>query len=151
VPYRCLLPQDLDNLLVPVCLSCTHVGWGTLRLEPVWMHVGESAGHAAALALELGTLPGLLPVPRLQRRLVERGAMLSFFNEFDMATQEPWVPAIQYLGARGYFATYNAHPADLLDETTAADWSRRSGVTMGAGQQRGEACMRIYEAIAPAA
>lgn len=34
IPYRCLLPLDIDNLLVPVCLSCTHVGWGTLRLEP---------------------------------------------------------------------------------------------------------------------
>jgi hypothetical protein len=50
VPYRCLLPQGVDNLLVPVCLSSTHVGWGSIRLEPVWMHTGESAGFAAAQA-----------------------------------------------------------------------------------------------------
>jgi hypothetical protein len=35
VPYRSLLPVELDNLLVPVALSASHVGWGSIRLEPV--------------------------------------------------------------------------------------------------------------------
>ena len=50
VPYRSLLPRDLDNVLVPVCLSATHVAWGAIRLEPVFMQTGEAAGLAAALA-----------------------------------------------------------------------------------------------------
>ena len=50
IPYRALLPQGVDNLLVPVCLSATHVAWGAVRLEPVWMQTGEAAGFAAALA-----------------------------------------------------------------------------------------------------
>jgi hypothetical protein len=146
VPYRCLLPQDVDNLLVPVCLSSTHVGWGTLRLEPVWMHVGESAGHAIALAQELGVPPADVPVERLQRRLAERGVMLTFFNEFDMGTDEPWVPAVQYLGTRGLFTSYDARPLDPLDQATAAEWSRLAGIDVPVGTSRAEACRLIYEA-----
>lgn len=123
VPWRCLLPPEHDNLLVPVCLSSTHVGWGTIRLEPTWMHVSESAGCAAALAVREGIAPAALKVPRLQRHLVENGIMLSFFNEFDMATREPWVPAVQFLGAKWFFASYDARPAEPLDARTAALWA----------------------------
>jgi hypothetical protein len=153
VPYRCVLPQDLDNLLVPVAMSCTHVGWGTLRLEPTWMHAGESAGHAVALAQELGVAPAAVPVEHLQRRLVEHGVMLGFFNEFDMSTDEPWVPAVQYLSTKGFFTSYDARPAEPLDEATAAAWSRLAGFDVRAGDPsgghvttRGAAAQRIYEA-----
>jgi hypothetical protein len=54
IPYRCLLPQGIDNLLIPVCLSATHVAWGAVRLEPVWMQTGEAAGWAAVLAKRHG-------------------------------------------------------------------------------------------------
>jgi hypothetical protein len=57
VPYRAILPQGVDNLLVPVCLSSTHVAWGTIRLEPTWMNLCESAGHAAALAIQNKSRP----------------------------------------------------------------------------------------------
>ena len=72
VPYRTLLPKDIDNLLVPVCVSSTHVGWGTIRLEPTWMHIGESAGFACALALRRKKAPADISVPELQRTLVEK-------------------------------------------------------------------------------
>lgn len=146
IPYRCLLPLDVDNLLVPVCMSCTHVGWGTLRLEPVWMHVGESAGHALALAHELGVEPADVPIERLQRRLVERGVMVTFFNEMDMATGARWVPAVQYWGTKGLFRSYDARPDDVLDASTASEWSRITGDTVSAGVRRGEACEALYAA-----
>jgi hypothetical protein len=50
IPYLALLPQGVDNLLVPVCLSSTHIAWGAIRLEPLWMQTGEAAGWAAALS-----------------------------------------------------------------------------------------------------
>ena len=124
IPYRSLLPRDIDNLIVPVCLSATHVGWGTVRLEPVWMPLGEVAAHAAALSLRLGTTPGELDPEHLQFRLVENRIMVSFFNEFDMATEEPWVPAIQYLGTKGFFASYNARPDKPLSRAVARVWAR---------------------------
>lgn len=52
VPYDALVPVNLDNLLVPVALSCTHVAMSVLRMEPVWMTLGQLAGAAAHLSLE---------------------------------------------------------------------------------------------------
>ncbi len=123
VPWRCLLPPQHDNLLVPVCLSATHVGWGAIRLEPTWMHIAESAGYAAALAVREGVAPARLKVSRLQRNLVENGVMISFFNEFDMATSKPWVPAVQFFGAKWFFSGYDARPQDSLDIRTAEIWA----------------------------
>ena len=56
IPYRCMLPppQACSNLLVPVCVSATHVAFCGIRVEPTWMKLGEAAGTAAALALEAG-------------------------------------------------------------------------------------------------
>lgn len=123
VPWRCLLPPDHDNLLVPVCLSATHVGWGTIRLEPTWMHVAESAAWGATLAVRDGIAPAAVKVPLLQRTLVENGLMISFFNEFDMASQETWAPAVQFLGAKWFFASYDARPLEPLDAITAGIWA----------------------------
>lgn len=123
VPYRCLLPREIDNLLVPVCLSASHVGWGTIRLEPTWMHIGESAGHAAALATKISTPVADLNTSELQRILVQSGVMISFFNEFDMDSEEPWASAIQYLGTRNFFASYDAVLDLPLDYDTAKIWS----------------------------
>ncbi len=124
VPFRCMLPDNLDNLLVPVCLSATHIGWGSIRLEPTWIHLSESAALACILAQEKQVPPAMLNPSDLQRRLLARGVMLSFFNDFDMATPEPWVAAVQYYGPRGFFPTYDARPNDLLDSATAAIWAK---------------------------
>src|SRR2546428_3649866 len=72
IPYRSLLPQGVDNLLVPVCLSATHIAWGAVRLEPVMMQTGESAGFAAALAVKNKTTPAKLDPDLLARPLVEQ-------------------------------------------------------------------------------
>src|SRR5690606_35283911 len=50
VSYHTLLADGMDNLLVPVCLSCSHIGWGAIPLEPTWMSIAEAAAHAAVLA-----------------------------------------------------------------------------------------------------
>ena len=123
VPYRCLLPQGIDNLLVPVALSASHVGWGCIRLEPVWMQTGEAAGFAAALALKHGTTPAGLDPDLLVRTLVNYRAAVSFFNDADSMSEEPWVSAVQYLGTKGFFASYDAQPTQPLTATVAACWT----------------------------
>lgn len=50
VPYGAMLPKKLNNLLVPVALSCTHIAMSVLRMEPVWMTTGQIAGLAASVA-----------------------------------------------------------------------------------------------------
>jgi hypothetical protein len=122
VPYRCLLPQGVDNLLVPVCLSATHVAWGTVRLEPVFMQTGESAGLAAALALKNKTTPAQLNPDQLVRALCERRSMVTFFNDVNVGGDEKWISAAQYFGTKGFFHDYNARMAEPLKSATGRAW-----------------------------
>src|SRR5207237_2324069 len=53
ISYRAIVPKaaECENLLVPVCLSATHISYGSIRMEPVFMILGQSAATAAALAI----------------------------------------------------------------------------------------------------
>ena len=53
VSYRSIVPkkEECTNLLVPVCLSASHIAYGSIRMEPVFMMTGEAAGAAAVLAI----------------------------------------------------------------------------------------------------
>ncbi|MDA0676597.1 MAG: FAD-dependent oxidoreductase [Chloroflexi bacterium] len=122
IPWRSLLPQDLDNLIVPVCLGATHVAWGAVRLEPVWMMTGEAAGLAAALARRQGVTPGQLDADLLQRALCEKRHFVSFFNDLEAAADHPAMPAAQYFAARGFFPDYNARLDEPLTESVRGVW-----------------------------
>ncbi|KIA95816.1 xanthan lyase [Pedobacter kyungheensis] len=56
IAYQSIVPrkQECQNLLVPVCLSASHIAYGSVRMEPVFMILGESAATAAALAIDGG-------------------------------------------------------------------------------------------------
>ncbi|MCB1211180.1 MAG: FAD-dependent oxidoreductase, partial [Verrucomicrobiales bacterium] len=124
VPYRAILPQGVDNLLVPVCLSSTHVAWGTIRLEPTWMNLCESAGHAAALVIQNKVTPAQLDRDLLLRKLASSHVMLSFFNDVDVAADDPRVAAAQYFATKGFFADYNARLDEPLTEGVRAAWGK---------------------------
>jgi hypothetical protein len=53
ISYRALVPHasQCGNLLVPVCLSASHISYGSIRMEPVFMVLGQSAATAAAIAI----------------------------------------------------------------------------------------------------
>jgi hypothetical protein len=78
VPYRSILPKadQCANLLVPVALSCTHVGMSSLRIEGAWMVIGQGAGVAAALAAKQEVAVQNLPYQVLRRRLLAQGQVL---------------------------------------------------------------------------
>jgi len=78
IPYRSILPEpdECSNLLVPVALSCTHVGISSIRVEPTWMILGQSAGVAAAMAAKEDTAVQELPYPKLRERLLAQGQVL---------------------------------------------------------------------------
>jgi hypothetical protein len=77
VPYRCLLPRDIEQLLVAGrCLSATHEALAAIRVMPPAFATGEAAGTAAALAVKLGASPRTVPVIDLQRQLIDQGAYL---------------------------------------------------------------------------
>jgi hypothetical protein len=72
ISYRALAPKraQCDNLLVPVCVSSTHVGYGSIRMEPVYMILGQSSGIAAAMAVEKDVAVQDVPYGALHERLL---------------------------------------------------------------------------------
>src|SRR5262249_46538669 len=79
IPYRCLLPKKEEgrNLLVPVCVSASHVAYGSIRMEPVYMILGQTCGVAAALALDDKSDVQDVSVEKLQAKLKDQKAVLS--------------------------------------------------------------------------
>jgi sialidase-1 len=128
IPYRALLPRGVDNLLVPVCLSATHVAWGAVRLEPTWMETGEAAGFAAALAKAGGVAVANLDSDRLVRTLADRGLVLTYFSDGGIGSGKSWVPAVQYFGTKGFFPAYQAEPDRPLAAALAREWARMFGL-----------------------
>ncbi|MCR5358428.1 MAG: FAD-dependent oxidoreductase [Thermoguttaceae bacterium] len=78
IGYRALLPkkEECSNLLVPVCVSCSHIAYGSIRMEPVFMILGQSAAAAAVLSIDAGVDPADLSYESLERRLRQDGQVL---------------------------------------------------------------------------
>ncbi len=122
IPWGSLLPQGVDNLIVPVCLSATHVAWGAVRLEPVFMQLGESAGFAAALAVKRNLAPAQLEAEVLIQTLVKNRMMISFLNDVDVGANDPQVVAAQYFGSKGFFSDYDALLGEPLSVALEIVW-----------------------------
>ncbi len=78
ISYRSLVPKkgQADNLLVPVCLSSSHIAYGSIRMEPVFMILSQSAATAAVLSIGKNTSVQDLPYADLQLRLTADGQAL---------------------------------------------------------------------------
>jgi hypothetical protein len=139
VPYRIMLTAGrgtrgegreagVDNLLVCGAVSATHIGFGTLRLEPVWMALGQAAGVAAHLALASSPRPPShatrpasvrsVPIDRLQRLLLRQGQVIAFFTDLPSPESEEFA-AVQFFAARGFFDTYEVRANERVDEGAA--------------------------------
>lgn len=77
VPYEVMVPDaPITNLLAPVPVSATHVGFSTIRMEPAWMALGQAAGTAAALCVDAGVPAEKVDIEKLQGLLLDEGAVL---------------------------------------------------------------------------
>ena len=135
VPYEALLPKHLDNLLVVNCVSSSHVGWNTIRLEPTWMNIGEAAGWAFVLARRAGVEPAAVGRTGLVRTLAAAGGdgKLRSMTWMSPAGSRGW-PRSQYFGTQGFFAGYEALPHALLGRRSAEIWVR-AAARAGAGMR----------------
>ena len=78
IPYGAITPKSAEctNLLVPIALSATHVGFSSIRVEPTWMILGQSAGIAAALSAKQNVEVQKLPYKALRERLIAQKQVL---------------------------------------------------------------------------
>ncbi len=72
ISYRSLVPRagECENLLVPVCLSASHIAYGSIRMEPVFMVLGQSAATAAVIAINDRVTVQQVDYGRLRQRLL---------------------------------------------------------------------------------
>ena len=147
IPYGVLLPKDVENLLVPGAMSASHVGFCALRLEPIWMSLGEAAGHAAHLAHADKVPLARVSVPKIQSRLHTTGAATIYVSDVppghpDFAAVQWWAaagglhglaPMPEKPGQRGknlvgqYFEAFPNHAAaldEVLDAPLAERWRK---------------------------
>jgi hypothetical protein len=165
IPYGVLVPRNVENLLVACAVSSSHVGFCTLRYEPIWMSLGEAAGHAVHLAREKKVTVQNIPVAVLQTRLRREKSATIYFS--DVPVDAPDFAAAQWWGTLGgfhglektpddaslrgapiagqYHEAFPGHAAQLalaLDPELAERWKKlalETGVAAPAGQAtRGE-------------
>jgi hypothetical protein len=123
IAYRSLTPKEAEcaNLLVPVCLSASHIAYGSIRMEPVFMVLGQSVATAAAQALDADLPVQRIDVKKLQHRLKADGQVLEWTGPALQAGRDP-----QKL------------PGTVLDDASAkliGEWSKSSAIGgfIGAG------------------
>ena len=80
ISYRSIVPKaaECTNLLVPVCLSASHIAYGSIRMEPVFMVLGQSAAAVAVQAIENRCVVQAVDYSRLRERLIKDKQVLSW-------------------------------------------------------------------------
>ena len=126
VPYGCLIPAQTDGLLV--CeknISVSHIANGATRLQPVVMGIGQAAGMAAALCVNLGCQPRDLPVSNLQEALLQdQRCPIAIVPLFNLPPNHPdWLYWQRY-----YLNHPEAYPASGDCPTSSPCYSEKPGV-----------------------
>lgn len=150
VPYGVIVPKKVENLLVPVAVSGTHIGFSTLRMEPCWMGMGEAAGISAVLSIKDEVNVQSVSISRLQRMLLNMGAVLIHYHDIDPGHKN--FEALQYFGVRGFIPEWEADIDQQVTTQEAKSWIEKSGVVepvqyLIGTTTRGELLQKLYEKI----
>ena len=80
IAFESIVPKqtECDNLLVPICLSASHIAYGSIRMEPVFMVLGQSAATIACHAMEEGQAVQSIDLIRLRKRLLKDQQILEW-------------------------------------------------------------------------
>lgn len=148
VPLGVILPKKVNNLLLPVPVSGSHIGFSTLRMEPCWMALGQAAGITASLAIERGTTVQEVDMTTLQELLIRQKATLIYYR--DLQPESPHFALVQYMGVRGYLPGWEADLQRAVDEDTLGQWSTLCGFPLEAASgktSRLEVLTMIYNRL----
>ena len=148
VPLGVILPRNIDNLLLPVPVSGSHIGFSTLRMEPCWMALGQAAGITASLAIDCRVSVRDIDTTMLQDLLIRQKATLVYYR--DIKPEDANFPLVQYMGLRGYLPEWEANLQDAIDNETLRKWSKLCGHSLQATPgitPRIEVLQQIYDQI----
>ncbi len=111
ISYGTIVPRASEavNLLVPVAVSSSHIAYGSIRMEPVFMVLGQSAATAAALALDDDIAVQEVDYDALRERLLADGQVLQ------LPDQEQWIQLFNGKDLQGWDIKVTGH--DLNDNT----------------------------------
>ncbi len=143
VPFGVIVPQKVDNLLIPVPVSGSHIGFSTLRMEPCWMALGEAAGIAASLAIDANNKVKNVDIEALQEKLIKQKSTLIYYR--DVAIGDPDFAMVQQMGLRGYLPDWEADLDAAVNEETAVLWKSLSQQNITKGSNRREVLRAIYK------
>ena len=118
ISYRCIVPrrEEVRNLLVPVCLSASHIAYGSIRMEPVFMVLAQSSAVAASLAIDNKCDVQEVCVSDIKRLLDENP--YSDGRPGDILVDDDQAPYVQMTGdwktkqKPGYGLTFRTHESD---------------------------------------
>ncbi len=120
IAYGSLVPKkgQADNLFVPVCVSSTHIAYGSIRMEPVFMILAESAATAAVLAIDGNLAVQDVPYAKLRELLLKQGQILEYKNPAGASAE----------GGQGGMspAKFGGIVVDDADAKLAGDWTDSS-------------------------
>lgn len=147
VPFGVMLPKDVDNLLFPVPVSGSHIGFSTLRMEPCWMAIGQAAGIAASLAIDAKLKLKNVDMNMLQDQLIDQKATLIYYKDITPVDQD--FKMVQYMGLRGYLPDWEARLSEAMDAQTAKRWQAISGIEIRAEAKltRGQQLTSLYQSL----
>ena len=85
IAYGALIPKkaQCENLLVPVCVSSSHIAFGSIRMEPVFMILGQSAATAACMSIDQDLAVQDLPYESLREQLIDDGQVLELDSDLN--------------------------------------------------------------------
>ncbi len=116
IPFGTIVPKGIENLLVPVAASSSHIGMCALRYEPTWSSLGDAAGAAAAIAVAEGIPVQEIDVARLQRALHTSGAATTYVS--DVLPEHPDFQAVQWWASLGGLMGLYSKPTSRIRGAT---------------------------------
>ena len=128
IPFQVMVPLQIDNVLTPVPVSASYVGYSCLRMEPCWVILGQAAGVAAAISIKAGTSIHKISIDSLQWNLINQKVNLIYYN--DVRPEDPNYEFVQKIGLLGWIPEYSARLNEPFKKEDIRFLSGKSGYSI---------------------
>ena len=128
VPFGVMVSKSVDNLLLPVPVSGSHIGFSTLRMEPCWMAIGQAAGITASISIQDKVKVQNINIQKLQDYLIDQNATLIYYKDVNVSSED--FRMVQYMGLKGYLPDWEACLNEPIDKETFNAWMKLSGMNL---------------------